>query len=251
MIGLAGRRRRCRRRGGRRGRRRLLRVRAGLRRRRLRGGSCRRRCSPARRAEALSCGQPVGGARAVVPAARLVPPAGRAGRPALLRGGLLAWLLRACGTGNAWMTGRMYSRAVWPRLRASLLSFPGTVITRLSPSITTSEPDTPSPLTREADDLLGLVQRLGVGARSVGRARGQCDPGATLQVDAQLRPGLLVAGQEDQQVHADQQREEECQVAGRVHRRRRRCHVSLVSSMIGSSAPQRVRAGAESPTVSR
>ncbi len=42
----------------------------------------------------------------------------------------------------------MYSRAVWPRLRASLPSLPGTVITRLSPSTTTSEPDTPRPLTR-------------------------------------------------------------------------------------------------------
>ncbi|OBG65859.1 hypothetical protein A5702_19390 [Mycobacterium sp. E3339] len=33
-------------------------------------------------------------------------------------------------------------------MRASLPSFPGTVITRLSPSTTTSEPETPSPLTR-------------------------------------------------------------------------------------------------------
>ena len=31
------------------------------------------------------------------------------------------------------MTGLMYSRAVWPRLRASLLSLPGTVMTRLEP----------------------------------------------------------------------------------------------------------------------
>ena len=46
------------------------------------------------------------------------------------------------------MTGRMYSRAVWPRLRASLPSVPGTVMTRLSPSTMTSEPETPSPLTR-------------------------------------------------------------------------------------------------------
>ncbi len=46
------------------------------------------------------------------------------------------------------ITGRMNSRAVWPRLRASLPSVPGTVMTRLSPSITTSEPDTPRPLTR-------------------------------------------------------------------------------------------------------
>ncbi|OBJ75095.1 hypothetical protein A5626_02115 [Mycobacterium marseillense] len=42
----------------------------------------------------------------------------------------------------------MYSRAVWPRLRASLPSLPGTVMIRLSPSTTTSEPETPSPLTR-------------------------------------------------------------------------------------------------------
>jgi hypothetical protein len=42
----------------------------------------------------------------------------------------------------------MYSRAVWPRLRASLLSLPGTVMTRLLPSMITSDPDTPRPLTR-------------------------------------------------------------------------------------------------------
>jgi hypothetical protein len=45
-------------------------------------------------------------------------------------------------------TGRMKSRAVCPRLRASLPSLPGTVMTKLSPSTTTSEPETPSPLTR-------------------------------------------------------------------------------------------------------
>jgi hypothetical protein len=49
----------------------------------------------------------------------------------------------------AWITGRMYNRAVWPRLRASLPPSPGTVITKLSPSMTTSEPETPSPSTRE------------------------------------------------------------------------------------------------------
>ena len=42
----------------------------------------------------------------------------------------------------------MNSRAVCPRLRASLPSFPGTVMIRLSPSTTTSEPETPSPFTR-------------------------------------------------------------------------------------------------------
>ncbi len=101
------------------------------------------------------------------------------------------------------------------------------------------------------DDLLRLVERVRRGPRAVGRAGGQRDAGAALQVDAELRLGLLVAGQEDQEVYADQQHQEECQVARRVHRRRRRCHVSSVSSRFSSSAPQRVRAGAESPTGSR
>jgi hypothetical protein len=42
----------------------------------------------------------------------------------------------------------MNSLAVWPRLRASVPSLPGTVMTRLSPSMMTSDPDTPSPSTR-------------------------------------------------------------------------------------------------------
>ncbi len=46
------------------------------------------------------------------------------------------------------VTGRMYRRAVWPSERACALSSPGTVMTRLSPSTTTSEPETPRPLTR-------------------------------------------------------------------------------------------------------
>ncbi len=83
------------------------------------------------------------------------------------------------------------------------------------------------------DDLLSLVQRVLGRPRSVGGTCRQRDPGAALEVDAELRLGLLVAGQKDQEVHADQQREENCQVAGRVHRRRRRCHVSLVSSRSG------------------
>ena len=136
----------------------------------------------------------------------------------------------APAAGIAWITGRMYSRAVWPRLRASLPSLPGTVITRLSPSITTSDPETPRPLTRELMICCAWFSASRVGARSVGRAGGQRDAGAALQVDAELRLGLLVAGQKHQQVHADQQGQEERQVAGRVHRRRRRCHVSLVSS---------------------
>ena len=56
--------------------------------------------------------------------------------------------IAALSTGRALMTGRMYNRAVWPRLRASFPSVPGTVMTRLSPSTMTSEPDTPRPLTR-------------------------------------------------------------------------------------------------------
>ncbi len=83
------------------------------------------------------------------------------------------------------------------------------------------------------DDLLRLVKRVLGGPRSVRRTGRQCDPGAALQVDTELRLGLLVSGQKDQEVHADHQREEDCQVAGRVHRRRRRCHVSLVSSRSG------------------
>ena len=46
------------------------------------------------------------------------------------------------------LTGRMNSRAVWPNERACEELSPGTVMTMLLPSITTSEPDTPRPLTR-------------------------------------------------------------------------------------------------------
>ena len=72
-------------------------------------------------------------------------PGGAPGAPGAPSGFLLT-----ASTGIGWpITGRTNNRAVWPRLRASLPSLPGTVMTRLSPSITTSDPETPRPLTRE------------------------------------------------------------------------------------------------------
>jgi hypothetical protein len=71
-----------------------------------------------------------------------------------------------------------------------------------------------------ADDLLGLIECLTGGLGAVGGAGGQGDPGAALQVDAQLRFGLLASGQEDQQVNADQHDQKQRQVAVGVHRRR-------------------------------
>ena len=84
-------------------------------------------------------------------------PGGAGGAPGAPAGGApgapgapSAGFLLTASTGIGWpITGRMNSRAVCPRLRASLLSLPGTVMTRLSPSITTSDPDTPRPFTRE------------------------------------------------------------------------------------------------------
>ena len=66
------------------------------------------------------------------------------------------------------MTGRMYSRAVWPRLRASLLSLPGTVMTRLEPSMMTSDPDTPRPFTRALMICCAWLRASRVGAEPSG-----------------------------------------------------------------------------------
>src|SRR6201999_1768981 len=81
------------------------------------------------------------------------------------------------------------------------------------------------PVDAGADDLLCLRERLPRRPRPVGRPCGQCDPRAALQVDAELGVGMLVAGKKHQQVDADKQNQECRQVAARVHRRRRRCHV--------------------------
>jgi hypothetical protein len=59
-----------------------------------------------------------------------------------------------------------------------------------------------------ADDLLRLSQCLPGGPRSVRGACGQRDSGAALQVDAELRGGPLVSGEEHQQVDADEQDQE-------------------------------------------
>ena len=82
-----------------------------------------------------------------------------------------------------------------------------------------------------ADDLLRLRQRLFSRPRPVRCPCGQRDPGTALQVDAELGVGLLVAGEEHQQIDADEQDQENRQVTARVHRRRWRCHVlSLLRS---------------------
>ena len=102
--------------------------------------------APARRARAPRR-RPAAGRAEPAPAAAAAPVTGLTGLTGLP--GLTSLAVPPAGTGIAWTTGRMYNRAVWPRLRASLPSLPGTVITRLSPSMTTSDPDTPSPSTRE------------------------------------------------------------------------------------------------------
>jgi hypothetical protein len=70
-----------------------------------------------------------------------------------------------------------------------------------------------------ADDLLGLHERVPGGRRPVRGARRQRDTGPALQVDAELGLGLLVPREEDEQIGTDQEDQEECQVAVRVHRR--------------------------------
>ena len=150
----------------------------------------------------------------------------------------------ACGScffgtcaGIIWMTGRMYSRAVCPRLRASLPSWPGTVMTRLSPSMTTSEPDTPRPVDARADDLLRLVQGLtrrpepsGVRAVRITRVP-PCRSMPSLGL-----PSLSPVRKTSRYAPTSRY-QEKGQVAVWVHRRRRRCHVSLVSLSISYVSP--------------
>jgi hypothetical protein len=58
------------------------------------------------------------------------------------------------------------------------------------------------------DDLPGLLHLLAVGRATAGRAGGQRHAGAALQVQAELRMGLLVAGEEHQPVQGyDDQRQ--------------------------------------------
>ena len=189
--GVQGRARDARARCGRR----VLRV--GPRLRRRRPGRRRRRL-PGLRRPAAGC--PARGA-----GAGHRGPGCRTGRRCPRAAGLRAWVPERPVPESTWITGRMYSRAVWPRLRASLPSFPGTVMTRLSPSTTTSEPETPSPLTRALMICCACANASRLGARAVRRAGGQRDAGAALKVDAELGCGLLVAGEKHQQIDADQQ----------------------------------------------
>ena len=153
-------------------------------------------------------------------------------RPTLGRAGLLAGLLRLLGGYHV-----DHRADVQPRRLAQVAGLAAVVPRHGDHQVVAVDHHLGSrnaeAVDARGDDLLSLVQRVLRRPRSVRRTGRQRDPGAALQVDAELRLGLLVAGQKDQEVHADQQREEDCQVAGRVHRRRRRCHVSLVSSRSG------------------
>lgn len=102
------------------------------------------------------------------------------------------------------------------------------------------------PVDPRADDLLRLCQRFPARGRAVRCARGQRDPGAALQVNAEFGGGVLVPGEKHQQIDADQHHQEHRQVTGRVHRRRRRCHVPCISSRISFLPPTEptCRAGA-------
>lgn len=100
------------------------------------------------------------------------------------------------------------------------------------------------PVDPGADDLLGLRQRLAAGGRAVRGPRGQRDPGAALQVNTQFGGRLLVPGEENQQVDADQQDQKHRQVAGRMHRRRRRRHVPFISLKFRSYPRQSLRGAA-------
>ena len=165
------------------------------------------------------------------------------GSPGVAAGGLLA-LRRDLHRRRC--TGRMYSRAVWPRLRASLPSVPGTVITRLSPSITTSDPDTPRPLTRALMICCAWCKGLARRPRTVGSAGRERHPGATLQVDARASawPACCRSG-----TPAGRCRSTESRTAtgtGQGAPARRRCHGPLVSSRFGS-APGRAYVPRVSP----
>src|ERR1700724_1553663 len=109
----------------------------------------------------------------------------------------------------------MNSRAVCPRLRAALLSLPGTVMTRLAPSMTTSEPDTPRPLTRAL-----MICCAWLSASRVGR-----EPSGVRAVNVTLVPPRRAMPS-----------------FGRAPRRRRRCHGPQFSSRSIRLPRQSVRA---------
>ena len=89
------------------------------------------------------------------------------------------------------------------------------------------------------DDLLCLVERLAGGPGTIGGARRQRHPGAALKVDAELRLGLLVAGEEHQQVQADQKNQEHRQVPGRAHRRATMPRSSVLLALDSSTPAER------------
>ena len=64
------------------------------------------------------------------------------------------------------MTGRMYSRAVWPRLRASLPSLPGHGDDQVVAVDDDLGPGHAETVDAGADDLLRLVERLAGGRAS-------------------------------------------------------------------------------------
>jgi hypothetical protein len=65
-------------------------------------------------------------------------------------------------------------------------------------------PGDTQPVDAGTDDLLGLSQGFAGGGRTVGGTCGQRDAGPALQIDAKLGLGLLVAGEEHQQISTDQ-----------------------------------------------
>jgi len=88
------------------------------------------------------------------------------------------------------------------------------VITRFWPLMTTSEPETPMPLTRFWMMVRASVRLSALGAPRWG-ARGQGHPRSALQVDAQLGGRRAVAGEEHQQVERRDDRNEHGQIAYR------------------------------------
>ena len=159
------------------------------------------------RAAALGAG---GDRPAVRPAG---PPGGPPGGAPGLRGAP-GWLLAlACGGNGVDHRPDVRAAPSGPRLRASLLSLPGhgdDQVVAVDDDLGAGDTEA---VDAGADDLLRLVQRVAGRPRPVGGARGQRDAGAALQVDAELGLGLLVAGQEHQQVDADEQDQEKRQVA--------------------------------------
>jgi len=72
------------------------------------------------------------------------------------------------------------------------------------------------PVDAPFDDLARLVQGLAGRLAAVGGAGGERDPGAALQVDAQLRGRLVVAGEEHQRVQDDHDQGEQGEIASRA-----------------------------------